>query len=82
MTPIAFQGQKLDIVVKPHKDDTDWTISATTVKTWYTYLWQEDDTYWFSRSGVKGQGHILNVKVCKQDKPYLIANYNVISLLH
>ena len=31
-------------------------------ETWCTYfLWQENDTYWFSRSGVKGQGHILYI---------------------
>ena len=35
-------------------------------------------------SGVKGQGQTLSivVKPCKEDKPYLIAMYNVISLLN
>ena len=38
----------------------------------------------FSRSGVKGQGHTLNVvKAYKQDKPYLIANITLFpSLIH
>ena len=44
--------------------------------TWYIYfLWQEDVTYWFSRSGVKGQGHTLHivVKPCKHDTDWTVS---------
>ena len=65
---IDFQGQGSKVKV------TRYTLLLNLVnslyplsydhQTWYTYfLWQEDDTYWFSRSGVKGWGHLLNIVV-------------------
>ena len=37
-------------------------------------LWKEDEPYWFSRSGVKGQGHPLHivVKLCKRDTDWTV----------
>ena len=32
-------------------------------QTWCIYIWEEDDTYWFTRSGAKGQGHMLDIVV-------------------
>ena len=122
MSGVKGQGHTLHIVVKPCNHDTDWTVSARTIKldthttyhkrktpidfqgqgskvknTYYTVLLNfvnmiqtepfklgpsnlvhvllmtRNDTYWFSRLGVKGQGHILNVVVtpCKQGKTLL-----------
>ena len=73
-------GHTLDIVVKPCKHDTDWTVPARTVKlgthtTKRTTPLKEDELYWFLRSGVKGQGHMLDivVKPCKQDTDWTVS---------
>ena len=71
---VKGQGHTLHIIVKPCKHDTDLTVSANPSNLVHiNFLWQEDNTYWFSRSWVKGQGHKLNivVKHRKQDKPLL-----------
>ena len=54
--------------VKPGKEDKIPNRLSQDHQTWYTYLLrQEGDIYCFSRSGVKGQGHVLNIviKPCK-----------------
>ena len=55
----------LNIVVKPCKHDTDWTVSAKTVKlgTHTAYDKRTNPIDWFSRSWVKGQGYMLHIVV-------------------
>ena len=55
------------------KHDTDWTVPARTVKLGTHTTYNEDKPYWFSRSGVKGQGHTLDiVKPCKRDTDWTV----------
>ena len=74
-TPIHFKvrGQRsshtLVIFVKPSQRDTEGTVLARTIN----LRGQEDDTYWFSRSRVKGHGHTLDViKPCKHDADWTV----------
>ena len=80
---VKDQGHMLDVGIPCiHDSDNRFNYDRQTLYTYF--LWREDDTHLFSRSVVKGQGHMLNIVVnlCKLDKPYLIANYNVITLFN
>ena len=65
MIPIDFQGQgskvKVKVTVNKYGNNLENSVVTNRLmylyQTWYTYCtWWEDEPYWFSRSGVKGQG--------------------------
>ena len=79
------QGHTLQIVVKPCNHDTDWTVSARTIKLG-THI-----SYDKRKTPIDFQGHGSKVKVtCKtlllylvnNINPFHIANYSIISLFN
>ena len=84
---VKGQGHTLHIVVKPCKQDTDWNVSARTVKLGTYFLWQKDNSYnvLLSRSGVKGRGHTLSIVVnlvnMIQNEPFQLDPSNLVHIL-
>ena len=80
MTPIDFQGRvkgqghTLYSVVKLCKHDTDWTVSARTVKLDTHTTHDKRKTPIDFQGRVKGQGHTLYsvVKPCKHDTDWTL----------
>ena len=59
MSGVKGQGHTLHIVVKPCKHDTDWAVSARTVK------FSTDTTYAKRKNPIDFQGHGSKVKVTR-----------------
>ena len=79
---VKGQGHTLHIVVKACKHNTDWAILTRTVKFGTHNSYDKRTTPIDFRviwSKVKVTQLNIVVKPCKQDKPFYIANYNVIS---
>ena len=70
---VKGQGHTLYLVVKPCKHDTDWTVSARTVKlVMHTFYVKRTTPIVFK---VRGQGHMLYlvVKLCKHDTDWTVS---------
>ena len=82
---VKGQGHMLDIVVKPCKYDTDWTVPARTVKLGIHKTSDKDQgTYWFSRSGVVKVTHytlFLNLVNIIQTEPFLLGPSNLVHIV-